>query len=202
LKYCEDGISPNHKENTVEKIKDLCFFDRTSRTLYQTWATDLLPEEININDAMSFNEGIADIHFIGYVWHENQAQIKAFSEACAAKGKQFHTHFGISYSDNRKLVRESYISPDFRGSWHVECGYVPCRVFKNISYGVPLGTNSAHVKNLFPDFVAHNEDCYKLFDSCVSHYRALTVSKIQDAMLFVKSNHTYVNRVENLMLFL
>lgn len=198
-KFCEDGVSPNHKENTVEKIKDLCFFDSVSNTLYQTWATDLLPHEISLDDALLYNDGNRDINFVGYVWNENEHLIDRFKKACLEKNKRFISNFNVSNEEHRDLIRKSYVAPDFRGDWHVECGYIPCRIFKNISYGVPTGTNSYHVHKLFSEFVAYNSDPYNLLESCIEMYSKMSIDKIKDAMSFVKSNHTYINRVDNIL---
>lgn len=199
LKLCEEGISPNHPNNSVEKIKDLCFFDKVSNTLYQTWATDLLPHEIDIKDACVFDNNKSTINFIGYVWGENEKQIKEFESVCNREGKRFNTHFGVTHEENRRLTRESYISPDFRGEWHVKCGYVPCRIFKSISYGVPVGTNSYHVHSLFPGFVAYGSNGEELYRACVDMYSKLSIHKIREAMTFVGENHTYLNRIENIL---
>lgn len=198
LKYCEEGISPNHKENKVQKIKDLCFYDNVSLTLYQTWATDLLPEEIKTEDACPYDTNKNSVHFIGCRWHENEKPIQEFTKSCSAHNKIFSHHFRVSFLDDRNFTRNSYICPDFRGDWHIECGYIPCRIFKNLSYGKIVGINSFLVQKIFPEYVAYAENGYNLFEACEEKYRKTSLEKIQEAMVFIRDKHTYLNRIENI----
>jgi hypothetical protein len=202
LKFCETGEGRNHPENKITKIKDLCFYDDVSPTLYQTWATDLLPHEINIEDACLYDSNRDRVHFIGYRWQENEEPIQQFMKACSDNGKTFVPNFRVTFEEDRQLVRESYVCPDFRGPWHIECGYIPCRIFKGLSYGKMVGTNSKHIQDMFPEYVAYAENTYNLFKVCEDHYKSASLKKIQEAMTFVKNNHTYVNRIESILYIL
>jgi ABC-type multidrug transport system ATPase subunit len=62
------------------------------------------------------------------------------------------------------MIDVSLMSVDLRGPWHKECGYLPCRVFKNNSYGRITGTNSENVKKIFGDYVVYDENPNSLFD--------------------------------------
>ena len=198
LRYCEEGVGRNHPRNSIQKIKDLCYYDETSPTLYQTWATDLLPEEIKIEDACTFDSTKNKVHFVGYRWEENEIPIQQFEKACKDNGKIFQHHFRVSFEEDRILERDSYICPDFRGKWHIECGYIPCRIFKGLSYGKIVGTNSLFVQRMFPEYIAYSENNYDLFKACEEKYEGTSLKKIQEAMLFVKDKHTYINRIKNI----
>ena len=202
LKFCETGEGRNYPNNKIVKIKDLCFYDDQSPTLYQTWATDLLPYEIKIEDACIFDANKEKVHFIGYRWEENEGPIQEFIRACKDNRKTFEHHFRVSFEKDRALERDSYICPDFRGKWHIECGYIPCRVFKGLSYGKMVGTNSKHIQDMFPEYVAYAENNYDLFKACEEHYKGTSLGKIQEAMLFIKEKHTYINRIENILFIL
>jgi hypothetical protein len=202
LKFCETGEGRNHPNNKIVKIKDLCFYDDVAPILYQTWATDLLPHEIKIEDACIYNSTLEKVHFIGCRWEENEAPIQEFMKACRDNNKTFEHHFRVSFENDRTLERASYICPDFRGKWHIECGYIPCRIFKGLSYGKIVGTNSPHVSKMFPEYVACSENNYDLFRACEEKYRDTPLKKIQEAMLFVRDNHTYINRINNIFYIL
>jgi hypothetical protein len=203
LKYCEEGKSFNYEGNTVEKISDLFFFDSKAPAIYQPWATDLLPEEIKEEDASPFEPSRFTIHYVGSIWWENHYEMKKFVQACHDNKKEFkHYAGGISDSDNRELIRNSYIAPDIRGEWHRECGYIPCRIFKNMSYGVPTGINSPHVKEIFGDRIAYSDNSYDLFSACVEKAKITEKKEIQDNMRFIKENHTYINRINNIFYIL
>ena len=66
--------------NTVhfEKIEDLCHWDESTRTLYQTWGTDLLPEEINVDDYVRFDPSKKDIHYVGMMYEQGPYWIQYF----------------------------------------------------------------------------------------------------------------------------
>lgn len=196
LKYCEQGISFNYKGNSVEKIDNLVFYDQKARALYQPWATDLLPHEINQILPCMYDENKKVVNYVGSIWSENYNQIMPFIQACKDNQKEFkHYYGGILDIDNKRLIRESYIAPDIRGDWHIECGYLPCRIFKNISYGQVSGTNSEHVKKVFGDIIAYNPDNYGLFKSCVEKAKDSTYEQIKESMRWIRDNHTYINRV-------
>lgn len=198
LKWCDDGISAYHKENTVVKLNDLCYWDEKTKTLYQPWATDLVPEEINLDNAIKFDENSASIYYVGSS-HDNTERINLFAREAHANGKNLiiaKTHTDL---ENLQLIRSSYLSFDMRGDWHIECGYLPCRVFKNISYGRITGTNSEHVKKIFGEHVIYDSDPVNLYKKLVEAEKTFSIEQVKEAMRFIKENHTYVNRINNIM---
>ena len=199
LKYCQDGVSFNYRErgNTVEKMGELFYFDKNATAIYQPWATDLLPEEINPNDIVPYRD-CADVNYIGTQW-EVRNELERFKLACQNIGKNFKLHGSVSDEENRRLIRESYVAPDIRNEWHKTCGYLPCRIFKNLSYGKLTGTNSPHVKEIFGELIPYNIDPYALFYECEREYKNLDIEKMKEVMRYIKDNHTYVNRINNIM---
>ena len=51
--------------------------------------------------------------------------------------------------ENMKLIQESIIAPSVQTEWQVNNLYIPCRIFKNISYGKMGLTNNPAVNELF-----------------------------------------------------
>jgi hypothetical protein len=198
LKYCDEGVSAYHKENTVEKINDCCFLDNKTKTIYQPWATDLTPNEIILDDALNYNPNKNEIYYIG-LSHDNSNQINLFRNSVSINNKNFQLIRTNSDEDNRKLIRESLISVDIRGEWHIECGYLPCRIFKNISYGRLTGTNSENIKNIFGDYVVYEKDINNLYNSLIEAEKTTPIEKIKEGMLFIKEKHTFINRINNLL---
>lgn len=212
LEPCERGISINYGpdkrisfvqspiQGTVEKIKDFCFWDEQNMAVYQPWATDLLPSEIDENNPIMFNPNLREVNYIGSTNHDNIApKFHAFAHCCQQNMKNIKVFAKVSFEENKKLIQDSYISVDIRGDWHQECGYIPCRIWKNISYGKPIGTNSVHIKNILGDHVIFNNDPYMLYFETESKYASLTKEQIRQNMLYVKENHTYINRVKNIL---
>ena len=92
---------------------------------------------------------------------------------------------------------ESYLAPDVRHKAFLDWGYIPCRNFKNISYGQLGMTNSKPVHEFFDGNIIYNEDTYKLFFDAQKEKENYDLIKSQ--MLFVKENHTYINRAKELI---
>ena len=213
LRWCEDGISPYCKteigvypkgldglENPVEKIDICTFWDEKSKTLYQPWGTNLTPNEIDIDTAIKFVESQSDVYYIG-TQHDNYNEINNFSSVVKNNGKNFKL-INVTEEENYEYIRKSYLSVDFRSNWHITCGYLPCRIFKNISYGRITGTNSEHVKHIFGDYVIYDTDPNVLFEKLVKAEREMPIEKVKEAMQYIKDKHTYFNRVENLLKFI
>jgi hypothetical protein len=202
LKYCNSGIDEIYnKGNTLEKAGECCFWDKKTKTLHQPWATDLIPAEIDLNNALQCDESLNDIYYIG-LSHENSGNLGLFSDAARAHGKKFIITRGQSDSSNMELIRKSLISVDIRGDWHLECGYLPCRVFKNISYGRLTGTNSENVKKIMGDHVVYEPNPLELFNKMIEAERLSSLNDIKASMDYVKTHHTYINRINNLLKFI
>tara|TARA_S200002703_G_scaffold128938_1_gene115821 strand:+ start:798 stop:1484 length:687 start_codon:yes stop_codon:yes gene_type:complete len=186
-----------------EKIEDLCHWDESTRTLYQTWGTDLLPEEINVDDYVGFDASKKDIHYVGMLYEQGQYWIQSFAYCAEQEGKEVQLYTqSIEHSENRKLIRDSYICPDFRSDWHLQCGYIPCRIQKNISYGRITGTNSPFIKEAFGDYVVFGGTPETLYNNLVKAEKGIGGVNMREAMQFIKDKHTYINRINNIFKFL
>ena len=86
---------------------------------------------------------------------------------------------------------------EFEHQHHIDVGYIPCRVFKNISYGNLGMTNSKVVFDFFEQEIAYHEDPYELF--YVANKMKNNFDQLKRMLNFVKSNHTYVSRIKALM---
>lgn len=179
--------------------------------LYIMWATDMLPHEINHEDIKIPKEN--KIYYIGSYWHANRKEIGLYREECIKNNIEFilsdpwrvHT----SFEDNKLLVQKSYMAPDLRGSdliaddsvlekcSHLSTGFVPCRIFKNISYGQLGITNSWAVNEVFKGRIVYNDDVQQLFYD--GQKKRNDVELIKEQMDFVKNNHTYINRINSIL---
>jgi len=190
--------------NTVhfEKIEDLCHWDQSTRTLYQTWGTDLLPSEIDTDKIVKFDRNKKYIHYVGMMYEQGPYWIQYFAHCAEKNGKEVKLYTqSVSHDENRRLIRDSFICPDFRSDWHLQCGYIPCRIQKNISYGQVQGTNSPFIKEAFGDYVVYGGTPETLYANLID---ANVNGKInmKEAMQFIKDKHTYINRINNILKFL
>jgi len=201
LSGCDIGISVNHPENNVIKMEgECCFWDEKTKTLYQPWATDLTPDEIFLDFAMKYNPNNTNINFVGTI-SENYNQIKTF-ENSLPKNISFNLIKNKSDDENFQSIRNSLISIDIRNDWHVECGYLPCRIFKNISYFRLTGTNSPNVKKIFGDYVIFEPNLKELYIRMIEEEKRVSIEHLKKSISYVKNNHTYINRINNILKFI
>ena len=101
------------------------------------------------------------------------------------------------------MVNGSYVSPAIQGPCQIDQGYIPCRIFKNISYGHMWYTNSPTVNNIFSDELVFNRNTRDLFYKCME-FKENThhIERLRYLMNEVKQKHTYINRVNQIIEFL
>ncbi len=134
-------------------------FDKEGRTLFQPWGTDLLAEEFH----PPIFEGRSDeVPFVGSIWDSdgqgNVAAINELKEISAAHRLTFRHYRNIDDATNVSVVRRARLAPAVTGRWQVENDYLPCRVFKNVSYGALALTNVPKFRELF-------DGCFTSFGS-------------------------------------
>jgi len=181
--------------------------------LYISWATHLMPDDINLEDAKIKREN--KVYWTGSIAENNIKEIRIFVESLRIKNIDF-THSDpwrtpVDWDTLKRLTQLSFISPDIRGSAfrreingkpdtgsnHKMIGYIPCRIFKNISFGQLGITNSKSVYELFDGNIIYNDDESLLLDSSIPFMD--NIKMIQDQMQFVKENHTFLDRANTLI---
>jgi hypothetical protein len=208
-------------KDTVEKIGPSCYLQRASGNeisvnndyvnytikdydkLYITWATNYLPSEFNLEDINYPRKNV--INFCGVLTTggrcENLSQFKPFIDESLKNGIEFiqNDPFANPLSNEEVIRRtkESLLGVDIRGPEHIKNGYVPCRVFKSISWGHLGMTNSEEVYNELEGNCLFERDTAKLFHLAMEKKDDLKF--IKQAMLYVRDNHTYVNRINSIV---
>jgi hypothetical protein len=195
-----------------EKISSGTYFEKGKDgydIMYTTWATDLLPEEIDLNDR--FIERERKVYYVGTIgggkggifdclkapdYYDTVPYIIPFYEECRENGIEFQSNCPwvnpLDAKTSMDLMKKSYLAPDFRHRAMLDWGYIPCRVMKNISYGQLGMSNSKAVYDFFDGLVVYNEDTKQLFHDGVSKMKDYDL--IGEQMNLVKNNHTYINR--------
>ena len=174
--------------------------------LYMYWATDLLPHQIddninNINNIKSANE----INFVGSmtkVWRE-------FSNICKGNNIKFNnygatfsvnSHNNISVEQNIELMKKSIIAPALQDDMQIFYNYIPCRIFKNISYGKMGITNNHVVNELFNNTLIYDSNLIELIKKSLAfNYVPNKNEIIVNLMKHVRDNHTYINRINTII---
>ena len=191
----------------LQKINEYTYFG--DHTLYQPWATDLLPHEIDLNQAkneMSIKEcvWVGSYHPTDRTEFENNTQLDPFFNECKKHGINLK-HIDpwtrpVSFEENKKLINSAYLAPAIVGAFQKRTYYISCRIFKNISYGHLGITNSEFVNKIFNNDLIYDSDPAALFYKAIDKKNDVKCIKyIQDLMQEVKDKHTFINRANQIL---
>jgi hypothetical protein len=177
--------------------------------LYMYWATDLLPEEIDKNiREININISEREINFIGSVTNK----WLQFYNICIQNRLTFN-HFGatfdihstknVSITENMNLIKKSLLAPALQDDEQVRKQYIPCRIFKNISYGKMGITNNRIVNELFENRLIYETNLNELFNKSIKfEENPKKQEMIIELMEYVRDNHTYINRVNTIIKYI
>ena len=215
-KWIDKNYDYSLDRSKVEKIGSGSYYEKGSDydIFYTLWATDLFPEQVNFDDMYIPKENY--VFFAGTIGggrggpkdcspappeYDNLIYLNPFIQACEELGIEFRYNCPWispqTFEEQKVIIQKSYLAPDFRHRAFKERGYIPCRTFKNISYGQLGITNSKSVYEFFDGNITYNEDTYQLFFDAEKQRE--NYDMIRSQMLFVKENHTYINRVNELI---
>lgn len=201
LQVYTNGI--NSVGTSGKKINEYTIFDNESKTLYQPWATDLLPDEIitdyedNYSKLVSWVGTISACEKFG-----NINQIAPVVESFTEKGYNFSNvdpwSEPVSNEKHRSLIKSSEVAPAIVGHWQKENDYIPCRIFKNITYGKIGMTNSVISSKIFGDSVLYGDG-----KDLAEKYLALSLDQkkkmFKESASLVKNEHTFINRINSIL---
>ena len=187
------------------------YYSLPKKTLYLYWATDLLPHEINQNIKHvknNFKKQRNSAIFVGSIWIDpqkkfgNRKQIVKYINECHKNDIKFERYEHIPIDEHRKRIKESLYTFTIVGKWQKEKEYIPCRIFKNISYGGFGITNSQKVYNLFDKKICYNDNESQLFYDSQKYIKNITLNEQIKLMEYVRDNHTYINRINTILWFI
>ena len=213
----------------IEKIGNCAYYDGNAsdsflgdkfkkgangyEALYLSWATHLLPNEINLEDANIKRD--RTIYWSGTIGEGNINEVVGFRNTLLKEGIGF-VHRDpwsnpTSWDELKSLTQKSFMAPDLRGSAfrsiqngkpdtgvnHKLIGYIPCRTFKNISFGQLGITNSKAVYELFDGNIIYNDNESEIFYDALPFIE--NTDMIKNQMNYVKENHTFVDRIQSIM---
>jgi hypothetical protein len=186
------------------------FWQPNGNVFYMPWATDILPDEINQNiekvKVLQIpNRNRKEALFLGTVNTETQFgnidEITKFEGGC--KNMKVPLLIANSTSINQgqsiELLQQVYITPSIVGTWQKRQGYIPCRIFKTISYGQLGVTNSKQAYDIINNLGVYSEDESQLCSKAVEVLESESgIEQIIDAMKLIRDHHTYINRLESI----
>jgi hypothetical protein len=109
----------------------------------------------------------------------------------------------MSILENTELIKKSIISPALQDIEQIRNKYIPCRIFKNISYGKMGITNNPFVQELFDNKLLYDANLLNLLNKGIQFEKQENKNEIlTELMEIVRDNHTYLNRVNTIGLFI
>ena len=212
VKYVEFRHSPDHINciDGVIKIEGTPFwFDSESNEMNIAWATNLFPTDINknIEKIRKSKSPLFTLksYFCGSIWRANQVEIDYWVKLCESHNIDCIMDRQTDENVHQKCVMDSYLAHSIQGKSQRQTSnkyYIPCRIFKNISYGAIPITNNIGVYNMLKDFrVIYDDDLDKLmekalgrYDEIQNNYEEYKHEQIR-IMEYVRDHHTYLNRI-------
>lgn len=182
--YFWENYKGNHNKSQWESIAPLTFYNNSYRSIQMPWASDVFSVKKTINNIEK-----------SYTYYVGNFSTDALSKAKSLRSKEFNFYRvgGVSFEVAREFVEKSEFTFDIRNQHCIDYGFIPCRIFKNYSYGKICFSNSKHISKCF-DIPYYNdlETLLKHIENYRSgHYNDL-VKNLQGIMI---DHHTYLNRV-------
>lgn len=186
-------------KEVFEQIGLDTFFDNKSNTLYQAWATDLMPWE--------FKEPIFSkspfVFWVGSIWdnelHQgNKLAINNLKLALRENNLKFVQVRFVPNSLNSLLIRHSRLSPAVAGEYQVNIDYLPDRYFKNLSYGQLPFTNVKKLNELFSGPAANLNSTKEQIDTLLALSKSEYLAEVNRQQEICKSHFTYLQKIRNI----
>lgn len=181
--------------------------------IYFPWATDLLPNEIdknieNLKEISKKNKEKLQVNFVGMPLQQWDI-LKKYIEKNNIKYNNYGGTFDVNsdrnktIEENQELIQKSIIAPALQTQWQIDNHYIPCRIFKNISYGKMGITNNEAVYNLFNQKIIYSKSIEECIDKGLEFENINNKDlKVKELMEIVRDNHTYINRIHFILDFI
>lgn len=185
---------------SLEELDEVTFYDSASRTLYQPWATDLLPSEISLDMAISPKRSTEHVHYVGTIGHDGiRSMMRNIRYQSWKLQLRLKVHTNVDGTTAQALLCHSATAFDIRGNHHRNVGYIPCRIWKGLSYGLPMTSNSPLLESVFGDRINFKTFEGDFLESAVEHTLQSKRGQIVDNLSWIRSRHTFVNRARRIL---
>ena len=163
------------------------------------YCTDLLPKEIQqiMTTLTPSSVQGQDTDPIVYYVATTHPNLHPFEEACQRHGLKWELVYGKTTFENVALQQASRLCPVIQVSWQLEDDYLPCRLFKNISFGRMVITNNPAVLHVFPN-VVYDKNPSRCISKGLQRQTTWTVKEQRKQMELVAQYFTYVHKVKRM----
>lgn len=205
VKYINVQVYTNDSKGEEIDNKNT-LFDRLTNTIFQPWGTPLNPSEWS--EYSPKNRSRIE-WWVGAVWNNslNQGNVSTIAQYkkllqkngvlfIKRGGSRFRVE-GISDFGNSNLIRNSRIGATIVGSWQQSNHYIPCRLFKSISFGIPPTSNMSMPKS-FTNASGFIEDLEQLIDFSLNESEASRLERFNSAKQILKT-FTYTENIKRIL---
>ncbi|BAN03336.1 hypothetical protein [Ilumatobacter coccineus] len=190
---------------------------------------EVLARRDELTDLMRLRASARKVCWVGSVWKPNYERMAAVVEECETRGMHF-VQYGnfvipefsealkergldpsrvinkryVPLEENVDLVGAAVLAPAIQGDNQLSTdgspSYVPCRLYKNISYGQLGVSNNPTSELLFGDLVVHGSEMGELIEASSEALGADDLEdRIVESMEVVALEHTYISRIHFLL---
>lgn len=173
-------------------------YNESTRTLFQPWGTSI-PESNWSRPNVSTSKFV---FWVGSIWDNdlgqgNRAVIAQLQGALRAAGRRLVHLWRTPEILHKKLIQFSGLRPAVCGQWQATNGYIPCRAFKNLSFGaLPISNNRA-INTALGESIPYYTDMQVLVDS----YLSLDQSEVLERTAEAQANLGWFTYESNLRRF-
>jgi hypothetical protein len=189
------------KDANGEKLENgNIIYNQQLNTLYQPWGTPLSLNQWS--DYLPKNTSKKEF-WVGAIWNNQLNQgnkitmeiykkvLKTYGVKLLQRGGSRININGVTDFKNSQLIRKSRFGSTIVGDWQRNASYIPCRLFKNISFGIApisnmekpifISNNSGFIENLeeLIEFAISETEGnrFKRFESAKNDMRAFTYER-------------------------
>lgn len=171
--------------------------------IYIGWATNLLSHEIEENDVYFPRSN--KVYFLGSLSDDgryaNVHLMQEFAKECQKNNIEFiinnFTQKQLSETDYIRISKESLLGFDIRCDADVEWGRIPCRLYKNMSYGHLGMTNCYEAYKELDGHCIYSKSASQMFYDAMNKKNDFAF--IKKGLNYIKNFHTYENRVRSML---
>ena len=137
---------------------------------------------------------VAVVLLLVYFLYQNQNEAIRNEGNLDYNNSEEEGNVNITIEENNILIQKSIISPSIQPLNQLKLNYIPCRIFKNISYGKMGITNNKIVNKLFDNKLIYSDNIDILVDKALLfEKRDDKYNIIKELMINVRDNYTYIS---------
>jgi len=186
------------KYKKMEKIGNFIYFSQEKRHIVTAWASDFYGENNFVSDKSRSQE--RNCYYIGNFSDDAFIVAKDIKRALQKKNINLTRVSGLNQKRMYEISIQSNFLFDVRCKHHLEVGYIPCRVFKSLSYGRNIFINSEKLINQFKSanlqFFQDGDQLNDLLEKSLLGYFDESSKALMEE---VRGEHLYTCRLQQIL---